>query len=149
MTPESYDPVFVDSVVDFVRTYADRTHHGKEEDILFAALAGKRLDTADARLMAELIDDHRQARLKVAEIVALNARFRRGEVGTALAIKELLAWLAGFYPAHIVKEDRHFFPGTERYFGAGELEALLARFEDFDRKMIHEKYQGLYESLMP
>ncbi len=29
--------------VDFFRTYADRTHHGKEEDILFRDLAKKRL----------------------------------------------------------------------------------------------------------
>ncbi len=29
------DPVFVDIAVDFIRVYADRTHHGKEEDIFF------------------------------------------------------------------------------------------------------------------
>ena len=29
------DPVLVDTAVDFIRIYADRTHHGKEEDILF------------------------------------------------------------------------------------------------------------------
>ena len=29
------DTVFVDIAVDFVRIYADRTHHGKEENILF------------------------------------------------------------------------------------------------------------------
>ena len=29
------DPLIIDKVVDFVRVYADRTHHGKEEDILF------------------------------------------------------------------------------------------------------------------
>ncbi|MDF1568699.1 MAG: hypothetical protein RQ801_01175 [Spirochaetaceae bacterium] len=28
------DPVFIDKIVDFVRTYADQCHHGKEEDIL-------------------------------------------------------------------------------------------------------------------
>ncbi|MBN2297153.1 MAG: cation-binding protein, partial [Deltaproteobacteria bacterium] len=27
------NPVFIDTAVDFIRTYADRTHHGKEEDI--------------------------------------------------------------------------------------------------------------------
>ena len=26
---------FVDAVVDFIRVYADRTYHGREEDILF------------------------------------------------------------------------------------------------------------------
>ena len=29
------DPLLVDTAVDFIRMYADRTHHGKEEDILF------------------------------------------------------------------------------------------------------------------
>ncbi|HMF30231.1 MAG TPA: cation-binding protein, partial [Candidatus Lokiarchaeia archaeon] len=28
-------PTFIDTAVDFIRMYADRTHHGKEEDILF------------------------------------------------------------------------------------------------------------------
>ena len=31
------DPLFVDAAVDFIRVYADRTHHGKEEDIVYAA----------------------------------------------------------------------------------------------------------------
>jgi len=35
------DPVFVDIAVDFIRMYADRTHHGKEEDILFRELNKK------------------------------------------------------------------------------------------------------------
>ena len=37
------DPVFIDTAVDFIRTYADRCHHGKEEEILFAALQKKEL----------------------------------------------------------------------------------------------------------
>jgi len=31
-------PEFIDAAVDFIRTYADRCHHGKEEDILFRQL---------------------------------------------------------------------------------------------------------------
>ena len=30
---------FIDTLVDFIRTYADRCHHGKEEDILFRDLS--------------------------------------------------------------------------------------------------------------
>jgi len=33
--------IFIDTFVDFIRIYADRTHHGKEEDILFTALGYK------------------------------------------------------------------------------------------------------------
>ena len=32
---DKVDTNFILIVVDFFRTYADRTHHGKEEDILF------------------------------------------------------------------------------------------------------------------
>ena len=38
LPPVEVDPVFIDTAVDFIRTYADRCHHGKEEDLLFKAL---------------------------------------------------------------------------------------------------------------
>jgi hemerythrin-like domain-containing protein len=52
------DPVFIETVVDFVRVYADRTHHGKEEDILFKALEGKEMSGQDEKIMQELLDEH-------------------------------------------------------------------------------------------
>jgi len=45
------DPLFVDTAVDFVRTYADRTHHGKEEYILFRDLNKKDLSPHDRQVM--------------------------------------------------------------------------------------------------
>ena len=35
---ERINPEFIDVAVDFIRTYADKCHHGKEEDILFRDL---------------------------------------------------------------------------------------------------------------
>jgi hemerythrin-like domain-containing protein len=147
MTEESYDPIFIDTVVDFIKTYADRTHHGKEENILFADLGKKKLDDSDARVMGELIEEHRQARIKVAWIVELNERNKHGERGTAGEIKEIVSWLAAFYPVHIKKEDDRFFPDTEKYFDEREMDGMLERFWDFDKKMIHVKYRELFESL--
>ena len=54
---QSIDPYFVDTAVDFIRVYADRTHHGKEEDIMFNELRGKELSNEDRQLMNELIED--------------------------------------------------------------------------------------------
>ena len=50
------DPTFIDTAVDFIRTYADRTHHGKEEDILFRELAKKDLSGRHQRVMDELVE---------------------------------------------------------------------------------------------
>lgn len=147
VTATGYDPVFIETVVDFVRMYADRTHHGKEEDILFADLQVRRLDRPDAVMMADLVEEHRQARSRVKSIVDLNEAFKKGDATVVPRIVELVLWLAAFYPAHIRKEDGDFFPNTERYFTPAELEAMLERFQEFDRNMIHEKYRQVYEAI--
>ena len=141
------DSVFIDTVVDFIRTYADRTHHGKEEDILFSELAKKPLSQADAAAMAELVEEHKTARRTTGELVKANADFLAGREESRAVILEKLQFLTSFYPRHIAKEDKAFFPGTEKYFTAAELETMLARFNDFDRRMIHEKYERVYEAL--
>ena len=76
---EKIDPIFVDTVVDFVRVYADRTHHGKEEDILFRELRDIPLSDEDQRVMQELIDEHVLGRNTTKAIVEANNRYRNGE----------------------------------------------------------------------
>jgi hemerythrin-like domain-containing protein len=55
MTEGAYDPLLLDAVVDFIRTYADRTHHGKEEKILFEELSRKSMSPADLAAMKQLV----------------------------------------------------------------------------------------------
>jgi len=141
------DPLFIDTAVDFVRTYADRTHHGKEEDILFKDLARKPLRESDSSVMAELVEEHRQAREKVRALVSAKERFQKGDKEAVQDIASIMEWLVDFYPRHIRKEDKDFFPRTESYFDKNELDAMLSDFRDFDAKMIHEKYEKLMESL--
>ncbi len=52
------NPVFIDNAVDFIRVYADKTHHGKEEDILFRDLAQKDMTSEEQKIMGELIQEH-------------------------------------------------------------------------------------------
>ncbi len=141
------DPLFIDAAVDFIRMYADRTHHGKEEGILFQELGGKSLTGHDAAAMEELVKEHRLAREKVKALLGARARYQAGGEEAVKEILSIMEWLTEFYPRHIRKEDRDFFPGTERYFSAGELETMLRAFREFDGKMIHEKYGQLVKSL--
>ena len=121
------DPIFIDTTVDFVRTYADRTHHGKEEDILFRDLEKKDIGEEDKKIMQELIDEHKYGALEV--------------------ILDKLKVLVNFYPEHIEKEDKVFFPATEVYFSREEQDAMLEEFWEFDKEMIHEKYRSLVKQL--
>jgi hemerythrin-like domain-containing protein len=141
------DPVLIDTAVDFIRTYADRTHHGKEEDILFRDLREKNMSPEDRRAMDELIEDHVFGRKTMAALVDANARYRGGDSGALDDISESLRTLADFYPKHIAKEDKEFFPAARKYFSEEEDQAMLAEFYEFDRRMIHEKYEAVVEDL--
>jgi hemerythrin-like domain-containing protein len=137
------DPLFVDTAVDFIRTYADRTHHGKEEDILFRNLEARNLSDADRRVMNELVAEHVFGRKTTKELVEANTRYRKGDASALSVIAGKLETLADFYPRHIEKEDKVFFPAARTYFTDEEDQAMLAEFWEFDRKMIHEKYGAI------
>jgi len=142
----SMDPLFVDAAVDFIRVYADRTHHGKEEDILFRELSARDMSPDDSRVMGELIEEHKLGRRLVGELVASNDAYRRGNRNSLRAILDKLRAIAEFYPKHIQKEDKVFFPASMEYFTDAEKDSMLEEMWTFDRKMIHEKYTRVVES---
>jgi hemerythrin-like domain-containing protein len=137
------DPYFVDTAVDFIRVYADRTHHGKEEDIMFRDLRKKQLSNEDRLLMNELIEDHIFSRSTTKALVEANMRYRKGSETAFGEVTACLKTLVEFYPKHIMKEDKIFFPASRMYFSDIEDQAMLNEFWEFDRKMIHEKYKSV------
>lgn len=62
-------------------------------------------------------------------------------------IAKNLKTLTEFYPKHIEKEDKVFFPASRAYFTDEEDNAMLTKFWEFDRRLIHEKYMSVVEGL--
>ena len=141
------DPLFIDKTVDFIRTYADRTHHGKEEDIMFRDLDKKKLSDDDREIMNELIEEHVFSRQTTKALMEANSRYRSGESGALEDIKKNLRTLVNFYPKHIEKEDKVFFPISREYLSESEEQEMLSEFRSFDQRMIHEKYKSLADEL--
>jgi hemerythrin-like domain-containing protein len=82
------DPEFIEMAVDFIRTYADRCHHGKEEDILFRDLGVKKLTDDHRRTMEELVEEHKWGRRVTARLVEANTRYIRGNKEALSAIMD-------------------------------------------------------------
>ena len=143
----SVDFSFIEIAVDFFRIYADRTHHGKEEDILFKALAKKNLNAEHKKIMDELVAEHALARKTVSDLVGVAAGLKQGKPGSLKGVREYLNQLVTLYPKHIEKEDKHFFYPVMEYFSKNEQDAMLQEFWEFDRSMIHEKYQKTVAAL--
>jgi hemerythrin-like domain-containing protein len=66
-----------------------------------------------------------------------------GEKDRLRDVLDAMNQLIEFYPQHIEKEDKHFFPDTERHYTKGELDEMIHSFYTFDMRMIHEKYAGV------
>lgn len=141
------DPCLIDEFVDFLRSYADRTHHGKEEDILFRELAKKEMSGADRQAMNELIEEHRFARETTDALAGANRVYRGGDESQLPVVIDRLGTLVDFYPEHIRKEDDGFFPAAREYMTSGEERYMVMEFREFDRKMIHDKYRSMVRGL--
>lgn len=141
------DIFFIDKAVDFIKIYADRCHHGKEEDILFRDLAKKELQREHKNIMDELVQEHSWVRNVTKSLVSAKEKYGLGDKTALSDIVKLMIELAEFYPKHIEKEDKHFFIPCMNYFSKQEQEAMLNEFWEFDRRLVHEKYKEIVKEI--
>ena len=141
------DPLKIDLFVDFLRTYTDRNHHGKEEDILFKQLNDKGMFEEHQTIMDKLIKEHEEARRLVSVLVDAKQKFVTGDLSAVDEVIRCIQSLIDFYPKHIYTEDHEFFVPSMDYFEEEELTKMMADFEEFDKSMLHEKYEAIIEGL--
>lgn len=141
------DSNFIDSAIDFFRIYADKRHHGKEEDILFRGLAKKQISDEHKKIMESLIEDHITARKTVTKLSESKEKYASGDKGAINSILECIKALTKLYLPHIKKEDTQFFIPCMNYFSQQEQAEMLKQFEEIDRQISHEKYKTLIEQL--
>ena len=137
--------VLIERTVDFIRTYADRCHHGKEEGILFRELAKKNLSTEHKKIMGELLEEHKRGRELTGTLAKGRERAAGGDPLQVAGIVETMRELVSFYPKHIEKEDKRFFMPVMGYFTESEKQEMLTEGYEFDQKLIHEKYRNILE----
>ncbi|OGD18068.1 MAG: hypothetical protein A2W03_14450 [Candidatus Aminicenantes bacterium RBG_16_63_16] len=141
------DPVRVEEIVRFFQDFADRCHHGKEEDILFRELDRKGISPEHRRMMDELIADHKWGRQLTISLSEANQRYQKGEAGVLLAIADGFRRLIEFYPKHIRKEYRGFFLPIMSYFNREEKEVMIREGYESDSRLLHEEHEKLVAEL--
>jgi hemerythrin-like domain-containing protein len=120
-------------LVEFMRVYADRCHHGKEEELLFPALAEKGVPMHGCPISG-LVSEHVRGRALVKgleEAVAATGKDEHDRAAKERLISNLRG-IADLYPAHIWREDYLLFPMTDKILGVKEQESLYAAFQNVD-----------------
>jgi hemerythrin-like domain-containing protein len=138
-------------LLEFLRLFADRCHHGKEEDLLFPKL-GEKGFSPNAGPVAVMLYEHEQGRALIRKMV------KASEACTAGNSEEAREWAAAAHDyvsllrAHIDKENTVLFTMAEHMLSEQEQEELAEAFEKAELEKMgegtHERLHALMEKLL-
>lgn len=124
-------PLFA-RIIDFMREFADRCHHAKEEDLLFPAMVAMGVPETGCPI-GGLLAEHTRGRTLIAQLEQGVEQFAADPQAGKRLIGQAIVGITALYPNHIWKEDDMVFPMAEKLFDAGQLDHLLDDFEAVER----------------
>lgn len=144
------DPDDLERAVDFIRVFADKCHHAKEEDLLFPEMerAGIPRDRGPIGVM---LADHAAGRAHVAAMAGAIPAIRGGDKAAAGTFAAEARGYGELLSAHIFKEDHILYPMADARLTDGQQQRLEACFADVEKNIVgegqHEEYHRLLERL--
>lgn len=136
------DPGDITRFIGFVREFADKCHHGKEEDILFPALTGAGMPEQGGPVGVMLLE-HAQGRklIQAMEDAGAGTPDYAKFSAAARAYSDMLR-------AHIEKENTVLFPMAERLLSPQQLDDIYRAFETHEEHVIgHGRHGELHAVL--
>jgi hemerythrin-like domain-containing protein len=124
--------------VDFIRQFADKFHHAKEEDILFAYAKG------NTDILNVMYEDHKKGRYYV-KAVLLGL-----ETGDASYVSFSLKHYRELLTEHIKKEDEILYPWIEKGMTAEQIKELEEKFNKTDESFgldFYDKWEDFIISI--
>ena len=122
-------------LVQFLQTFADRCHHGKEEDQLFPAMRAKGVGDT----LTVFLEEHEEGRRYLRTLATGTSSTER-----AAAARRYVALLHD----HIERENEVLFPMADGLFTADEHAALARAYEDVEHRVVGTGgHEGLLTTL--
>ncbi len=136
--------------VDFIRNFADRCHHLKEEKLFFPALEERGIPNEGGPIGMMLME-HEEGRGYVRAMAGALDGWEKGqEASQAVVIENARAYVR-LLREHIQKEDEILFQMADDVLTQEEQKHLLRQFEEHEAKEIgtgvHEKYLKVAQEL--
>lgn len=135
------DKKFMEQTIDFIRNYADKFHHAKEEDILFEAMLTN-VDCLHCNPIPVMLYEHQDGREFVGKLEnALKENDKNGVIENARGYCYLLQ-------NHIYKEDNILYPMAEDALDDEQKAQVVRKYKEVECTKFKEedilKYQKLF-----
>lgn len=136
----------------FARHYADRYHHGKEEEILFREMTGRLGPVAENLIRHGMLVEHDLGRMYVQQLLdACDAYDKDPCTGNSLKILSAALGYAGTLRRHMDKENQAVYTFAENTLPADVLDQVTEEVKAFDCRpenaQVNSKYLELLEKL--
>lgn len=132
-------------IIDFVRNYADKHHHGKEETMLFNKMMDELGPTAEKLVRLGMNVEHDLGRLHMSELEAAIKRVSDGDDESRLDVIANAVSYTHLLHRHIEKEDNVVYQYAQRSLAQASLDRLdeeCKKFEE-DAAVIENKLRHL------
>jgi hemerythrin-like domain-containing protein len=138
-------------LLEFLQLFADRCHHGKEEDLLFPLLADKGMPRSGGPI-AVMLHEHEIGRNFIKGMAEASDAYSKGDVEAGLRWAEAAHGYVELLREHIYKENNVLFVMAERMLSDADQEQLVEQFEKVEEEKLgrgtHERLHALMEALV-
>lgn len=139
------------SIIDFIRNYADKYHHGKEEDMLFKDMDAELIDKIGNGPVQGMLIEHDWGRGFVRDLDTALKAYKDGNHEVKVDIIANAMGYANLLEKHIFKEDNMLFKYAEKNLKKETMNKLDSQFKEYEENNEHiqtkEKYLRLVEEL--
>jgi len=140
----------IDSIIDFIKNFADKYHHLKEEDVLFMEMEKHGMPREGGPIDV-MLHEHDEGRKYIKQAVEAIEQLKAGNTTAFQAIKDNLLNYCTLLTNHIYKENNILYPMAERLLPAGIQSAMSVDFEQANATTngneYHDKYLKLVDEL--
>lgn len=140
----------LESMINFIKTFADKCHHGKEEEVLFPAMvkAGMSYDNGPVAVM---LIEHDQGRAYVKGLTEAFNAYKGGDKSALKGIIENSTGYINLLRSHIDKENNILFRMADQIIDPSLHDSIYEAFEKIELEKIgagkHEEYHVLLKKL--
>ena len=147
---ESVDAGHLEQAVDFIKVFADKCHHGKEEDLLFPEMAKAGIPKEGGPL-GVMLREHVEGRNFVKAMGEAAAALKKGDREAGARFARNARGYGALLTQHIFKEDNILYPMADGRLLDMQQDRLAACFAEVEDKVIghgrHEAYHRLLKEL--
>jgi hemerythrin-like domain-containing protein len=136
------------NAVDFFRNFADKCHHGKEENELFPKMVERGIPREGGPIAVMLVE-HDQGRAFIRGMGDAAERYAKGDANAAAPLVENVLGYVALLRAHIAKENEVLFPMADQILNDIEQGELYDAFERIEANEmgpgVHERYHAMID----